>query len=348
MDGRVVAHHRDAERAGVEAAGVGALHVLGQPAVAALVDVAVLVHQRVVADVLPAAGDRVVLVNAPHDARGLGLRVVVRAGGVVDAGRAEVGVVRRGSAAGLVGSPAGAGDHARHAGDVGVVGHGLDALGGHAAVDEHALHVMQCHGAEQVGQAGEVPRAGSLGDVDEVLEALPEDVEAERGDLHCGGAADVDRLRAQQPVALLAGGVLRVRGEPLGPGAVRALGAEEGGHLGGFAPGQGEHGEFAVVAQLLDQAAVGVEGLDQSAGGHGGVVDDDRGGVGKRLAGQVHVDGARGGGLQEAQAGAHDAGVRDGRGGRGGGGHRQSRQEGATADRGGIDATTSRQESTPN
>ena len=168
LDGRVVAHHRNAPGVLVEATGVGALDVLVQAAVTALVDVAVLVHHRVVADVAPAQRLRVVLVHAADDARRLRLRVIVRARRVVDGGRLD-GIVVGGVAAAcaLVGAPARAGDHARHAGQVLRVDDRVDrvALGG-VAVDEHRVDRVERHlvvDGLDVAPGGEVVDGAAVG-----------------------------------------------------------------------------------------------------------------------------------------------------------------------------------------
>ena len=86
-DGEVT-HDRDAEVAPVETERVGADDRVGQPADSTLVDGAVLVDEGVVADVAPASDRDVVAHDAPDDAGGLFRGVGVRAGGVVDGGRA--------------------------------------------------------------------------------------------------------------------------------------------------------------------------------------------------------------------------------------------------------------------
>src|SRR5690606_22183604 len=82
----------------------------GQGPTASFVDAAPLVDEEVVADVAPAAGDRVVVVDAAHDARALGLGVAVRARGLVDAGGTQLDVLRLPPHEGLVGAPPGAAD----------------------------------------------------------------------------------------------------------------------------------------------------------------------------------------------------------------------------------------------
>ena len=112
-DAAVVAHHGQAHGAGVDATGVrpdahlagGSSHGAG----ASFEDGAVLVDEEVVADVAPVQGDRVVVVDAPHDGGGLPGGVVVGAGSVVDddvAGALVVGVPAH---VGGVGAPLGAG-----------------------------------------------------------------------------------------------------------------------------------------------------------------------------------------------------------------------------------------------
>ena len=79
-----VAHHRDAERAGVEPLRVRPDHVPVDASVAALVDRPEAVDERVVADVVPAVPLHVVQLDRPHDRGCLEPRVVVRPGRVVD------------------------------------------------------------------------------------------------------------------------------------------------------------------------------------------------------------------------------------------------------------------------
>ena len=112
-DAAVVTHHGQAHGAGVDATGVrpdahltgGSSHRAG----ASFEDGAVLVDEEVVADVAPVEGDRVVVVDAPHDGGGLPGGVVVGTGSVVDddvAGALVVGVPAH---VGGVGAPLGAG-----------------------------------------------------------------------------------------------------------------------------------------------------------------------------------------------------------------------------------------------
>src|SRR5690606_23863341 len=112
--GLVIAHQRHAGGVLVEAARVRALHRPVQAAAPALEDLPVLVDQRVVADVAPVQGLRVVGVDGPHDARRLGAGVVVAPGGVVHGDPAEEVVVGGGHAVdGFVGAPLASGDDAR-------------------------------------------------------------------------------------------------------------------------------------------------------------------------------------------------------------------------------------------
>ena len=119
VGGGEVTHDRDAEVAPVETERVGADDRVGQPADSTLVDGAVLVDEGVVADVAPASDRDVVAHDAPDDAGGLFRGVGVRAGGVVDGGRAG-GVCPVGHAAvaqGLVSPPLRAGhDRQLHGG----------------------------------------------------------------------------------------------------------------------------------------------------------------------------------------------------------------------------------------
>ena len=98
-DERVVADVRDAGGLRVEALRVGADHRLVEPAGAALVERAVLVDERVVADVVPAVRVAVVAADREHDLRRLLRRVVVQRDGVVHVDRLHRPVVRRRRAA---------------------------------------------------------------------------------------------------------------------------------------------------------------------------------------------------------------------------------------------------------
>jgi hypothetical protein len=92
--GVVVPEEGDAERTGVEALRVGTDDVPLHASEPALEDLAVLVDEEVVADVVPAVGAHVVELDAPDDGRRLRPVVAVRAGRVVDDGEAQgVGVV---------------------------------------------------------------------------------------------------------------------------------------------------------------------------------------------------------------------------------------------------------------
>ena len=84
--GVVVPDQRDAGRALVEALGVRSDDVAVDPSEAALEDLAVLVDEEVVADVVPAVREHVVALDAADDRGRPGARVRVRARGVVDDG----------------------------------------------------------------------------------------------------------------------------------------------------------------------------------------------------------------------------------------------------------------------
>src|SRR5690606_23406000 len=71
-------------------------NVLVDPAAPALEDLAVLVDEKVVADVVPAVREHVVALDAAHDGGRVRSGVGVRPGGVVDDGKADgVRVIRR-------------------------------------------------------------------------------------------------------------------------------------------------------------------------------------------------------------------------------------------------------------
>ena len=87
-DAAVVTHHGQAHGPGVDASGVGSdAHPAAgsrQGAGASLEDGAELVDEEVVTDVAPVQGDRVVVIDAPHDGGRLLGGVVVGSGSVVD------------------------------------------------------------------------------------------------------------------------------------------------------------------------------------------------------------------------------------------------------------------------
>ena len=107
------AHHRDTGAAAVEAQRLSADDPLGDATLATLIDGAVAVYQEVVADIAPVQHAGVVVVDAAHDAGGLGARVVVGAIGVMDEDHAHGTVLRRPRAPGFVGAPLRAGDDGR-------------------------------------------------------------------------------------------------------------------------------------------------------------------------------------------------------------------------------------------
>ena len=243
-----------------------ALDVLVQAAVPALVDVAVLVDHRVVADVAPAQRLGVVLVHAADDARRLRLGVVVRARGVVDGRRLHRIVVRRIAAASvLVGAPAGAGDHARHARDVLRVDDRVDgvALLG-VAVDEHGLDVVKCG---LVVDGLDVPPFVKVVGRDAVGALRLLDVAG----AHAGGTlADLGRLALVAQAAGAARQAAVLGGSARGSvgGIVLALGAS--GHvagLAGLAAGAARAEEVCeAVALLVRQVARALDVVDGDAG----------------------------------------------------------------------------------
>ena len=142
------------------------------------------------------------------------------------------------------------------------------------------------------GDAVEVDLGAALDVVPAHAGAGAEDVQAVGGDLHGGGRLDVDELGAVQAVALALGGVVGFGLVPLGPGAVRAEGAEERRDVGVALPGQGEHGELLVAAEFLDHAAGRVLFVGQGLGGDRRVLDEDGGRLRQGLDGDHRVDGA--------------------------------------------------------
>ena len=113
----VVADQRDPDRAAVEPLRVGADDRPRDPAVAALEDLAVLVDEEVVADVVPAVALHVVELDRPHDRGRLGLSSTSSTPAVwwTIARWIAVRVVRRRAADRLVGVPVGARDDRRRA-----------------------------------------------------------------------------------------------------------------------------------------------------------------------------------------------------------------------------------------
>ena len=111
----VVPHHGDAHGAGVDASGVRpdahlagrCCHGTGAP----LEDGAELVDEEVVADVAPVQGDRVVVVDAPHDGGGLACGVAVGACGVVNDDVAGSRVLGIPAHVGGIGPPFSSGGH---------------------------------------------------------------------------------------------------------------------------------------------------------------------------------------------------------------------------------------------
>ena len=280
----VIAKHGYAPGVLVESADVCALWAAVHAACAAFVDVAVLIHERVVANVTPAQVAGVVGPDAADDARCLGLGVVVRACGVVH-GRCGgwFGVVR-----GLAGActPLCAGDHLGHAPGVGVRDRVDAALGlAFAAVEEDSVEVLGGGGCAGVGAAA------------------VEKINAAGGDLDALGFAHEDRFGAELVAALRR--VDRVHFEPFGPGAVGLLGADECGNVAVAGPGQADERELAVVGELLDHAAYFA--FFAALGADGGVVDSDVRAGREGLGRGVHLGcaGAEGLDVEDAVAAEH-------------------------------------------
>ena len=126
---RVRAQHGDAAGLRVHALRLRADDGLRQPAGPARVDVAVLVDERVVADVVPAQRVAVVTADRQDDARRLRLRVLVRADRVVEDRRLDApvarGLARRAAAGGLVRAPGRPRDEVGLRRDPGRAGRGL-------------------------------------------------------------------------------------------------------------------------------------------------------------------------------------------------------------------------------
>ena len=112
----IVTDHGDTPGIPVEATNVSSLYGLVEPAVAALVDGAVLIHQRVVSDIAPSQVLRMVLVRGAHLRGCLRAGVVIGARGVVQRnGLNAVVIVSTLASDALIRAPTGARDHARHA-----------------------------------------------------------------------------------------------------------------------------------------------------------------------------------------------------------------------------------------
>ena len=94
----VVADHRHRPGIGVEPASMRSLDGSGDSAESALEDLAVLVDERVVGDVAPPKGPRVVGVDAAHGFRRIGRRVVIVGRGVMHDPRLDLVVIQRCSA----------------------------------------------------------------------------------------------------------------------------------------------------------------------------------------------------------------------------------------------------------
>ena len=122
-DGRraVVADQRNAGAARVEPHRVRPDHRARHAAVPALEDLAVLVDEEVVANVVPAVGLNVVEHDRPHDRGRLARAVAVRARGVMDEDQVDAVRVERGRAADRLGRvPLRARDDRRLVGEVGL------------------------------------------------------------------------------------------------------------------------------------------------------------------------------------------------------------------------------------
>ena len=274
---------------------MGALDVLVQAAVTALVDVAVLVDHRVVAHVAPAQRLGVVVVHAANDAGGLRLGVVVRAGGVVDRGRLHRIVVGGVAAAAvLVRAPARTGDHARHAGQVLRVDDRVDAVALlDVAVDEDRFDVVERH---LVVDGFDVAPGGQVVDGDAVGARRLLDVAGAR----VGGPfADLVRLSffARRTQAARAAG---------NPGAV----GRTGGRVVGRSPVFGAAGDVAGVGIAGGAGAARAEVVLETAallvGEVGGTLDvvDGHAGAGAEHVEAVGGDLHGGGRLDEDELGA--------------------------------------------
>ena len=168
-DGAVVADQRDAGAARVEPHRVRSDHSPRHAAVPAFEDLAVLIDEEVVADVVPTVALDVVDLDRPHDRRRLARRVAVRAGRVVDDREMDVvGVGRRPAADRLVRVPLRARDDRRLRRELRRTG---TARGrGAGAADEvrtypgHAAHLADLErvGAADPVRAPELPAGGRV------------------------------------------------------------------------------------------------------------------------------------------------------------------------------------------
>ena len=210
--GAVAAEDGDAHRAGVEALRVGAHDGPIDAARATLEHLAVLVDEKVVADVVPAVARHVVELNSPHDRGRLLSRVVVRAGGVMDKHEADV---RR------------------------ECGRPLELLvraPGEAADERRAARAGERAERPPVGGAPDRVRPSLL---DTAAGAQLEPI----GDARPVGVADVPATGAGQLGAAAVGHVLGLRGRAA-PGAPVATGSARAERdAAGAAPVEGDHRE---------------------------------------------------------------------------------------------------------
>ena len=221
-----------------------------------------------------------ILVGAAYLCRCLCAGVVIGTRGVVQGHGLDAIVVGWLLAAlRFVCAPAGAGDYLGHA--RGFCG-GLDGfafLG--VAVDKHGVEIRNL--GALIGHGGDIAdvvrkRRGAVGIsalgglVQEGVFLLVEvgtghEVNVGHRDLHIVGIAHEDELGA-----VLALGVIHcIHGQPLAPGTVLLLGADEGVDISLALPSNGEHVEGFVAVELLDRAAAFAVALR----GYGWVIDDD-------------------------------------------------------------------------
>ena len=300
---------------------MGTLYGLVQAAVAAFIDSTELIYQYVVADIAPAQGLRMVVVGTAYLCRRLRAGVVIATRGVVQGHGLDAIVVGWLLAAlRFVCSPAGAGDYLGHA--RGFCG-GLDGfafLG--VAVDKHGVEIRNL--GALIGHGGDIADVvrkwrGAVGIsalgglVQEGVFLLVEvgtghEVNVGHGNLHIVGIAHEDEFGA-----VLALGVIHcIHGQPLAPGTVLLLGADEGVDISLALPGDGEHVEGFVAVELLDRAAAFAVALS----GYGWVIDDDGFAVTEARGGFFDLNGTAVAGvlglenLLSAECGRH--GERDG------------------------------------
>ena len=112
------------------------------------------------------------------------------------------------------------------------------------------------------------------------------------GNLNALGWLDVDELRSVQAVAIAFSGVVRVNAEPVGPGTVCSLGADEAGDIRVTGPRQRKLGKLSIGGNFLDDTTVGMSLIGKRLRCDCCIFDENGDAVCKRLALDNRVDGA--------------------------------------------------------